>query len=318
MRAREAHDDEIHPAPPRIPASTPSRAGARRRAGAGGGPGRRRGGAGAARQLDAQGGHDKEACAAYQHASDLANGQSAPALLGLSGCFTQRKEGAKAVAAARQALTVAATPEERTNATTALGFDLLRQPDEAAWSEALALFKEQAAGPAGPAKADGQRGVLVALLFLHRDQEAAELLASLRAAMSAADLQDQILNGFSYPGPADDLEHRIDFSKRAYRLSPDVSLSSGGKVTRPEYRTQTRPVLPDEARSHHGYSGSVILEGIIDTEGKIGKLKVLQGQPLGLTESAMNAVKTWTFKPSTLDGKPVKVWYVLTINFKIP
>src|ERR1700710_786781 len=62
-----------------------------------------------ARQLEAQGGHAKEACKAYQHASELAHGQSAPSLLGLSGCFTQQKEGDKAVAASRQALAVAAT-----------------------------------------------------------------------------------------------------------------------------------------------------------------------------------------------------------------
>jgi hypothetical protein len=37
-----------------------------------------------ARQLETQGGFDKQACEAYQHASDLAHGQSALSLLGMS------------------------------------------------------------------------------------------------------------------------------------------------------------------------------------------------------------------------------------------
>ena len=27
-------------------------------------------------------------------------------------------------------------------------------------------------------------------------------------------------------------------------------------------------------------------------------------------------VKAWTFRPATLDGQPVKVWYLLTVNFQ--
>ncbi len=267
-----------------------------------------------ARQLEAQRGQDKQACAAYQHASELAHGQSAPAFLGMSGCLTRQKEGAKAVAAARQALAVAATPEERKLATTVLGLDLLRQPDEAARTEALALFKEQATGTA---KAQGQRGVLLTLLSLHRDQEAAEVLRGLRTEMSEADLQDQILNGLSYPGPRDDAKQQADFNERVHRLSPDVPLSVGGSVTRPEPRTHSRPELPAEASLHHGFSATVIVEAIIDAEGKVDEVRVLKGQPMGLTESAVKAVKTWTFSPATLDGKPVKVFYVLTVNFKV-
>jgi TonB family protein len=267
-----------------------------------------------ARQLEARGGFAKQACEAYQHASDLAHGQSALSLLGMSGCFTRQKEGAKAVAAARQALAVAATPEERKLATTVLGLDLLRQPDEATRSQALALFQEQAAGPA---KAQGEGGVLLSLLALHRDQEAAEVLRRLREEMSAADLQTKILNALSYPGPTDDEKQRNDFYERAYRLSPDVPLRVSGKITRPEIRTQSQPEIPTEAHRHRGFSGTVIVETIIDAQGKVIDIRVLKGQPMGLTESAVKSVKTWTFRPATLDGKPVKVYYVITVNFQI-
>jgi outer membrane biosynthesis protein TonB len=38
---------------------------------------------------------------------------------------------------------------------------------------------------------------------------------------------------------------------------------------------------------------------------------------MGLEESATSAVKTWTFKPATLNGRPVSVYYNLTVNFRL-
>ena len=44
---------------------------------------------------------------------------------------------------------------------------------------------------------------------------------------------------------------------------------------------------------------------------------MLKGLPMGLEESAVDAIKTWRFKPATLNGKPVMVYYNLTVNFKL-
>jgi tetratricopeptide (TPR) repeat protein len=112
-------------------------------------------------------GDQRNACKAYQHASELAQGKSAASLLGLSSCYSEVKDADKAIATARQALAVAATPEERADATQVLGNALLRQPGEQGATEALAMFKDQVAASGG---AQGQRGVLTALLVLHRDQ----------------------------------------------------------------------------------------------------------------------------------------------------
>src|SRR3954463_9997420 len=58
-----------------------------------------------ARELKSHGDF-KKACKAYQRASELAHGQSASSLIGLSDCFIRQTEGDKAIAAARQALAV--------------------------------------------------------------------------------------------------------------------------------------------------------------------------------------------------------------------
>ncbi|HEY0557164.1 MAG TPA: energy transducer TonB [Thermoanaerobaculia bacterium] len=267
-----------------------------------------------ARDLDSRGDH-KKACKAFQHAGELAQGQSAPIWIGLSDCYLQDKNVDKAVAAARQAVAVAATPEERTEATSKLADNLLRQHGEPAWTEALALFKEQVAGSGGT---QGQRGVINALLMLHRDQEAAEILAALRKqGKNEGDIQQQVLFGLSYPSPGDDKKQLDDFNERLYRLDPETPLRVGSKVTRPEILHQVKPETTEEALRHRGFSGTVILETVIDKDGKVTNVRVLKGQPMGLSESAMDAVKQWTFKPAILDGKPVRVFYILTVNYQI-
>jgi len=46
-------------------------------------------------------------------------------------------------------------------------------------------------------------------------------------------------------------------------------------------------------------------------------IKVLRGLPLGLTETAVDAVNKWRFEASTLNGKPVEVLYILTVRFNL-
>ena len=47
------------------------------------------------------------------------------------------------------------------------------------------------------------------------------------------------------------------------------------------------------------------------------EVKVLKGLPMGLDQAAAEAVKKWRFKPATLNGKPVDVYYNLTVNFTL-
>jgi TonB family protein len=267
-----------------------------------------------ATQLDSQGDH-KGACKAYRRASDAAQGQSAAAWIGLASCYDAFKEVDQTITALRQALTVASNPEERAKANQMLGYALLRESGERGAAEALSLFKDQVAGSGG---AQGQRGVLTALLVLHRDQEAAEILADLRKqGKSEADLQQGVLLGIGYPGPLDAKEQIGDFKERLHRLDPETPLRVDDGITRPEIVHQVKPETTEEARQHQGFSGTVILETVIDKDGRVGDVRLLKGQPYGLSEKAIDAVKQWTFKPATLDGKPVKVYYVLTVNFKI-
>jgi TonB family protein len=63
--------------------------------------------------------------------------------------------------------------------------------------------------------------------------------------------------------------------------------------------------------------GTVIVEAIIDKDGSVSSSRILKNQHLGLGLSALEAVCAWRFKPATLKGEPVKVYYVLTVNFSV-
>ncbi|HEY0782467.1 MAG TPA: energy transducer TonB [Thermoanaerobaculia bacterium] len=93
-------------------------------------------------------------------------------------------------------------------------------------------------------------------------------------------------------------------------------LRVGGDVTRPEKLSGATPTYTDEARAAR-LQGVVILEAVIDENGNVTDARVLKGLPMGLDDQALTAVRTWNFKPATLAGRPVKVYYVLTVNFRV-
>jgi protein TonB len=61
----------------------------------------------------------------------------------------------------------------------------------------------------------------------------------------------------------------------------------------------------------------VIVQAIIDKQGTVTDVKVLKPLPMGLDKAAADAVAKWKFKPATLNGKPVDVYYNLTVNFTL-
>ena len=88
-------------------------------------------------------------------------------------------------------------------------------------------------------------------------------------------------------------------------------------VTPPVIRHQVKPVYPAGLRQM-GVAGRVIAETIIDVDGRLKRCRVLEARGGGpaMTYAALDALRQWRFDPARRDGQPVKVYYVLTINFK--
>ena len=97
---------------------------------------------------------------------------------------------------------------------------------------------------------------------------------------------------------------------------PEGPIYVGGNVLPPEKIYAPQPIYTEIARKAR-IQGVVIVQAIIDKEGKVTNVKVLKGLPMGLDESAVDAIKKWQFKAATLNGKPVTVYFNLTVNFKL-
>jgi protein TonB len=90
----------------------------------------------------------------------------------------------------------------------------------------------------------------------------------------------------------------------------------GADIEPPEITHKVEPRYTEPAR-YAGIRGVVILELIIDAAGAVESVKVHRGLPLGLTQSAIDAVSQWRFKPSEFSGRPVAVRYILTVRFSL-
>ena len=75
------------------------------------------------------------------------------------------------------------------------------------------------------------------------------------------------------------------------------------------------PIYPRMAQTAH-IEGVVILEAIIDAQGRVTTARVLRSIPL-LDQAAVDAVQQWKFTPALLNGEPVPVVMTVTVNFKL-
>jgi TonB family protein len=77
----------------------------------------------------------------------------------------------------------------------------------------------------------------------------------------------------------------------------------------------TRPVYPVIAKSA-GISGTVVLAAAISTAGTVENLRVVSG-PEVLRKSAVDAVRTWRFKPYMLNNQPTAIETTINLHFSI-
>jgi len=76
-----------------------------------------------------------------------------------------------------------------------------------------------------------------------------------------------------------------------------------------------RPVYPEIARAAHK-EGTVIMEAVLDTTGRVTQLRVIQSVPL-LDQAALDAVRQWRYTPSFYGGQPVSVLMTITVRFTL-
>jgi len=75
------------------------------------------------------------------------------------------------------------------------------------------------------------------------------------------------------------------------------------------------PKYPSDAKKAH-IEGRVVLMATISDSGNVEALCVIQG-PTELRQSAVDAVKTWRYKPVERNGQPVEVKTQINVDFTL-
>lgn len=97
---------------------------------------------------------------------------------------------------------------------------------------------------------------------------------------------------------------------------PEGPIQVGGDVKAPVKIYDPKPSYTEIARKAR-IQGIVIVQAVVDKDGNVVDAKILKGLPMGLDQEALNAIRKWRFEPATLNGKPVDVYYNLTVNFTL-
>lgn len=90
-------------------------------------------------------------------------------------------------------------------------------------------------------------------------------------------------------------------------ISPDVAADM--------LLEKTDPVYPPIAKAAR-VSGTVVLRAVISKDGKIEDLHVISG-PSMLHEAALDAVRTWRYRPYLLTNRPVEVETTVNLVFTL-
>jgi len=97
--------------------------------------------------------------------------------------------------------------------------------------------------------------------------------------------------------------------------APTAPLSVGGDVKQAKLISSMPPAYPALAKTQR-VSGSVLVDALIDANGRVTSMKVVSGPTL-LQQAAMDALKQWKYRPASLNGNPVPMHLAVTIQFRL-
>jgi protein TonB len=97
--------------------------------------------------------------------------------------------------------------------------------------------------------------------------------------------------------------------------APEAPLPVGGDVKPAKLISSVPPSYPGLAKIQH-VSGNVLIDALIDANGRVTAMKVVSGPSL-LHQAAMDALRQWKYQPAMLDGKATPMHLTVTIQFRL-
>jgi TonB family protein len=134
--------------------------------------------------------------------------------------------------------------------------------------------------------------------------------------MSNVRMLDQSVAGVAATGAVRALPPRISVEANAASAvsTPNqIKVSSG--VLQGSATKRVQPAYPPVAKAAQA-QGPVQVQVTVNEAGEVTDAQVISGHPL-LREAAIEAARQWTFKPTELSGRPVKVQGMVTFNFTL-
>jgi TonB family protein len=89
-----------------------------------------------------------------------------------------------------------------------------------------------------------------------------------------------------------------------------------GETEPPRCISCKEPAYTPEAKKAR-VQGMVVLWTIIDEQGRANEIRIMKPLGIGLDEEAVRAVQYWKFEPAKRDGKPVRVYMAIEVNFHL-
>ena len=265
-------------------------------------------------------GRFEQAAKSFQEAGEQAGGSCGPCLLGLSRAYMGLRKPEKAADAAREAAGLLRTPELISQAWNQLGVALISRtkPDLAGAEEA---FRKAMEAGAGVQAANFARYNLADVLWREKKYAEAEQMAlqvltsdpAGPAALNARIVLCQARTDGAPVAPPEAVYEDAACAKEGLRIFERrvQALPEGKEVIRPRKLFGSPPDYDRNVKKE----GQAIVEAVIDREGCVEKLWVCKSVHPTLDLATLDAVRRWVFWPAELDGKPVKVYYTLTVNF---
>ena len=97
----------------------------------------------------------------------------------------------------------------------------------------------------------------------------------------------------------------------------DLVMTEDAVDAAPRPTSRAAPVYPPRARAN-GVTGVVSLSLLIDTQGNVQRVKILESSPPGVfDDAAVDAVRRWRFDPASYRGQKVKVWARQNVRFSL-
>lgn len=101
---------------------------------------------------------------------------------------------------------------------------------------------------------------------------------------------------------------------QALSTAPPLRIRVGGNVQLAKLVHKVNPTYPDDAKAAHT-KGTVVLHVVLATDGTPKEVQLVSGDPV-LGQAAVNAVRQWQYRPTLLNGNPVEVDTMVSIEFR--